>query len=106
MQQHFDLIPHPVQGGIIYQRPKDGFINATAMCQAAGKQFKHYHENKTTKEFLTALATAVGIPTTELVQTMQGGDFRLQGTWVHPQVRYPPAPAPASIAFCPRIAVS
>lgn len=30
MQQHFDLIPHPVQGGIIYQRPKDGYINATA----------------------------------------------------------------------------
>ena len=25
MQQHFDLIPHPVQGGIIYQRPKDGY---------------------------------------------------------------------------------
>jgi hypothetical protein len=39
MQQHFDLIPHPVQGGIIYQRPKDGYINATAMCQAASRQF-------------------------------------------------------------------
>ena len=24
-------IPHPVQGGIIYQRPKDGYINAMAM---------------------------------------------------------------------------
>jgi hypothetical protein len=36
MQQHFDLIPHPVQGGVIYQRPKDGYINATAMCQGGG----------------------------------------------------------------------
>jgi hypothetical protein len=85
MQQHFDLIPHPIQGGIIYQRPKDGYINATAMCQAAG-QFKHYNENKTAREFLAALANAVGIPTTELVQSNQGGDPRLQGTWVHPQV--------------------
>jgi hypothetical protein len=68
MQQHFDLIPHPVQGGIIYQRPKDGYINATAMCQAAAKQFKHWNENKATREFLAALSAAAGIPTTELVQ--------------------------------------
>jgi hypothetical protein len=86
LQQHFDLIPHPVQGGIIYQRPKDGYINATAMCQAAGKQFKHWNENRTTKDFLVALSSAAGIPTTELVQSIQGGDHRLQGTWVHPQV--------------------
>lgn len=56
------------------------------MCQAAGRQFKHYNENKTTREFLAALESAVGIPTTELVQSIQGGDPRLQGTWVHPQV--------------------
>lgn len=86
MQQHFDLIPHPVQGGIIYQRPKDGYINATAMCQAAGKQFGHYRENKITKDFLTELSTAIGIPIAELVQSVVGGDFRFQGTWVHPQV--------------------
>jgi hypothetical protein len=86
VQQHFDLIPHPVQGGIIYQRPQDGYINATAMCQAAGKQFKHWNENKATREFLAALSAAVGIPTTGLVQTIQGGEPHLQGTWVHPQV--------------------
>jgi KilA-N domain len=86
LQQHFDLIPHPVQGGIIYQRPKDGYINATAMCQAAGKEFKHYNENRTTKDFLTALSPEVGIPTSILVQSMKGGDIRFQGTWVHPQV--------------------
>jgi transposase-like protein len=80
------LIPHPVQGGIIYQRPKDGYINATAMCQAAGKEFKHYNENRQTKDFLTALSPEVGIPTSVLVQSMKGGDIRFQGTWVHPQV--------------------
>lgn len=86
MQQHFDLIPHRAQGAIIYQRPADGYINATAMCQAAGKQFKHYNENRTTKDFLAALSSVVGIPTTGLVHSISGGDPRLQGTWVHPQV--------------------
>ena len=86
MQQHFDLIPHPIQGGIIYQRPKDGYINATAMCQAAEKQFGHYRENKVTKAFLDELSSAIGIPITELVQSVIGGDPLYQGTWVHPQV--------------------
>lgn len=86
MQQHFDLIPHKAQGAVIYQRPNDGYINATAMCQASGKQFKHYNENRTTKDFVAALSSEVGIPTTDLVQSISGGDPRLQGSWVHPQV--------------------
>jgi hypothetical protein len=86
MQEHFNLIPHPVQGSVIYQRPEDGYINATAMCQAAAKQFKHYNENKATKDFLAALEIEVGIPTSILVQSISGGDVRLQGTWVHPHV--------------------
>jgi hypothetical protein len=28
----------------------------------------------------------MGIPTTEIVHSIQGGDFRLQGTWIHPQL--------------------
>lgn len=86
MQQHFDLIPHPVQGGIIYQRPKDGYINATAMCQAAGKQWFDYRRLTITNAFIEALATETGIPGSELAQSMKGGDLRFQGTWVHPQV--------------------
>ena len=61
MQQHFDLIPHPVQGGIIYQRPKDGYINATAMCQAAGKQWFDFRRLTTTSAFIEALATETGV---------------------------------------------
>ena len=33
-----------------------------------------------------ALSAEVGIPTSELIQSMKGGDIRFQGTWVHPQV--------------------
>lgn len=86
MQQHFDLIPHQAQGSIIYQRPKDGYINATAMCRATDKQFGHYNENVQTKAFLVALSSDIGIPISELVQAVKGGDPRQQGTWVHPQV--------------------
>jgi hypothetical protein len=69
MQQHFDLIPHEAEGAIIYQRPKDGYINATAMCQAANKLFGHYRENRNTTDFLAALSIDIGIPITELVQS-------------------------------------
>lgn len=86
MQQHLELIPHAESGTIIYQRPGDGYINATAMCQAAGKLFGHYQENRATKDFIAALAADIGIPISDLVQSLKGGDPRLQGTWVHPQV--------------------
>jgi hypothetical protein len=85
-QQELPLIGHLVEAVSVDQRANDGYINATAMCKAVGKEFKHYHENKATKEFLAELSNAVGIPTTELVQSIVGGNARLQGTWVHPQV--------------------
>lgn len=87
MQINLDLIPRKAQGGaIIYQRPKDGYINATAMCQAAGKRWNHYVSNETTKEFIRALVADAGIPASELIQSVSGGVPEHQGTWVHPQV--------------------
>lgn len=86
MQQHFELIPHEAQGEIIYQRPKDGYINATAMCQASGKLWADYRRLKSTEPFLLELESDMGIPISELIQSLKGGDPRLQGTWVHPQV--------------------
>jgi KilA-N domain len=85
-QGELPLIGHVVEAISIDQRANDGYINATAMCRAAGKEFKHYNENKATKEFLRELSSEVGIPTTGLVQSITGGNPRLQGTWVHPQV--------------------
>jgi hypothetical protein len=54
--------------------------------QSSRREFKHYNENKATKEFLAELSAEVGIPTSDLVQSFVGGNPRLQGTWVHPQV--------------------
>nr|WP_279391718.1 KilA-N domain-containing protein [Shimia aestuarii] len=80
------LIEHEVQGSPVQQRATDGYINATAMCRIAGKRWGHYNENGQTQAFLNALEADVGIPTSELVKSVKGGDPRIQGTWVHPQV--------------------
>lgn len=86
MQQHLDLIPHRVGGDLVCQRPSDGYINATAMCQATGKRFHDYARIGPTQAFLAALSAETGIPVSMLVQTLSGGDVRIQGTWIHPQV--------------------
>lgn len=80
------LVPHTYQGALISQRATDGYINATAMCKAAGKKWNDYYRLGTTQAFLAALSPVTGIPATELAQSIQGGSPELQGTWIHPQV--------------------
>jgi KilA-N domain len=79
------LIPHEVENTLINQRAIDGYVNATAMCQAVGKKINHYLENRTTKDFIEELSSDTGIPAPELIQIVSGGSG-LQGTWVHPDV--------------------
>lgn len=71
---------------ITFQRQEDGYINATALCKAEGREFNTWNRSKTTIAFLKELSSATQICGTELVQIQQGGDAQLQGTWVHPQV--------------------
>lgn len=80
------LIEHKVETISIDQRANDGYINATAVCQASGKLLGHYLETKATKAFLDELSADIGIPISELVQIIKGGHPQMQGTWVHPQV--------------------
>jgi hypothetical protein len=56
------------------------------MCQAAGKEWSAYRRLGVTNEFLEHLESVLKISRTELVQSISGGEPRLQGTWVHPQV--------------------
>ena len=53
---------HPVDGGIVSQRPRDGYINATHLCQRAGKLFADYRRLRHTEEFLEELSLNMGIP--------------------------------------------
>ncbi|AVR87374.1 KilA-N domain-containing protein [Thauera aromatica] len=91
------LIQHQVNNSVISQRASDGYINATALCQAAGKQFKDYMGNKSTQEFLTELSAETGLQAQlvekslvekkqALVETFPGAPSTGGGSWVHPQV--------------------
>lgn len=85
-QYSLSLITHQVQNSIVEQRASDGYISATAMCKVAGRKISHYFENESYKAFIQALSADAGIPASDLVQAIKGGDPTLQGTWVHPQV--------------------
>lgn len=80
------LIPHTINDRTICQRKDDGYIHATAMCNAAGKRLHNYLRNAITRDFIDALATETRIRATELVVVKRGGTPGEQGTWVHPKV--------------------
>ena len=86
IQPSLALIPHTYQGQVVRQRSRDGYVNATAMCQAAGKAWADYNRLSSTKAFVEELSTVMGIPITELIQSVIGGNPALQGTWIHPQI--------------------
>jgi hypothetical protein len=86
MQYELPLIERQIETFSISQRAHDGYVNATALCRAAGKLFADYQRLNTTLEFLRELNFVMGIPITELIQIVKGGYPELQGTWVHPQV--------------------
>ena len=85
-QLELDLIPHEEENTVIYQRAVDGYVNATAMCKAVGKQFNDYARIGPTQAFLKELSSETGIPVSELIQTVRGGNPSFQGSWVHPDV--------------------
>jgi hypothetical protein len=85
-QQSLALIHHTYQGQVVRLRSRDGYANATAMCKAASKNWADYNRLSSTEDFLQELSSEVGIPITELIQSVTGGNPALQGTWVHPQV--------------------
>ena len=86
MPQQSLLIQHEIDGEVVPQRPRDGYIDATRLCKQAGKLFGNYHQTAQTQAFLKELSAVIGIPITGLVQVIQGGRPELQGTWVHPHV--------------------
>jgi hypothetical protein len=57
-----DLIVHEVNNSVILQRSDDGYINTTALCKAAGKQWNEYFSNKSTKEYLAVVEAKTEFP--------------------------------------------
>jgi hypothetical protein len=76
-------------GTAINRRCSDGYVNATAMCQASSKRWFDYVRLDRTQAYVTALTAVVQIPTTGsdgLIQSHWGGTPDLQGTWIHPRL--------------------
>ena len=80
---HPALISRSWNGTPISRRITDGYVNATAMCRANGKQWSKYRESDRCQTYLDALAETSGIRMFDLIESRQGQGG---GTWVHPQV--------------------
>jgi hypothetical protein len=70
-------------GTPIARRTTDGYVNATAVCRANGKQWSKYRESERCQTYLDALVETSEIRMFDLIESRQGQGG---GTWVHPQV--------------------
>ena len=80
---HPALVSRSWNGTPISRRTTDGYVNATAMCKANGKQWSKYRESDRCQTDLDALAETSEIRMFDLIESRQGQGG---GTWVHPQV--------------------
>jgi hypothetical protein len=65
----------------ISRRTTDGYVNATAMAKANGKEWAHYFRTDRATTYLEALSRNCEIAVTDLYIAKQG-----EGTWIHPRV--------------------
>lgn len=72
-QYQLALVPHSYQGALIQQRAVDGYINATAMCKASGKEWSGYRRLDSTDEFLDALGRSLQIHRDLIIQSIAVG---------------------------------
>ncbi len=73
-----------IEGYAVICRQSDGYVNASALCKAGGKLLPHWSENKKSKDFISELSLAIGIPMARLVVFEK--KQHEQATWVHPRV--------------------
>jgi hypothetical protein len=69
----------------ISRRTADGYVNATAMCKANGKEWSNYYKSERTSQYLQALQGS--LPNGgHLVQVIGTGPNEGRGTYVHPRL--------------------
>jgi hypothetical protein len=72
---------------IIQFRETDNYINATQLCKAGGKKLSHWICLDNTKELISVLASDIGIPASQLIDSKKGNSNNFeQGTWIHPDL--------------------
>ncbi len=70
-------------GDITLQFRDDGYVNATKMCQDAGKLWGTYRQNQGSTLYFDNLSRHIGIPIDHLIITTTTGPNELRGTYVH-----------------------
>jgi KilA-N domain len=81
-----DIITRSLNQIVIGQRAHDCFINATALCKAAGKEWYGYKRTKENQAFLDELARSPQICGDPIIEEITTGPNDYRGTWVHSQV--------------------
>jgi hypothetical protein len=86
-------ISHDFNGQIISQLQEDtlinevmvpkGFVNATEMCKANGKQWKRFSDTKQFDTYVEALIGQTGLTSDVLIYTITSRDNQYRGTWTH-----------------------
>ena len=86
-QEENDKKDRIMLGGIeIISREGDGYINATQLCKAGGKEYSNWFKNSKTNEFLEELEGSLLIRRDLLIQINIEGNNENRCTWVHPRV--------------------
>lgn len=75
-------------GNKITQRDTDGYVNATEMCQANGKQVGDWLKTQDAKRYIDAISTITNIPVIDLVLKIKPDINKgiAPATWVHPKL--------------------
>lgn len=68
--------------------PPVGYVNATALCNAAGRPWSRYWETRAAVRCAGLIARDLGTTVPDLIRTVRGGDAKRQGTFVHPRVAW------------------
>jgi hypothetical protein len=74
-----------LEGVAIICRSGDGYVNATQLCRAGGRDFKNYKRNEKSIDFINEFGSAAHIRAAELIKYENNGSAD-RATWVHPRV--------------------
>lgn len=79
------LVAHDESGGIITEiRSSDGYVNATKLCQSAGRRWPKYYENQSSRDFISEFSSTID-PSVVLLKYSSGGNGE-RHTWIHPVI--------------------
>lgn len=78
-----DLVTRAWNGTPIARRTTDGYVNATAMCKANGKEWSKYRETDRCQDYIDALAQTTDFGGLNPIESRAGNGG---GTWIHPRL--------------------